>query len=81
MRLSDAVQAAEPYAEKLRAGELQPRPMPAPSVPPIDFPGPGLGMFVKCPLPGISVAPDSLRQFYRSGIPQHRTIAPSPLTT
>ena len=29
-----------------------------------------------CPMPLVSAAPDGLRQFYRSGIPQYRLIPP-----
>lgn len=38
---------------------------------------PGLSMFLRCPMPPISVTPDTLRQFYRGGqIPQHRVVTP-----
>lgn len=33
--------------------------------------------FIRCPLPPVSVTPDSLRQFYTPGIPQTRTMTPS----
>jgi hypothetical protein len=37
--------------------------------------------FLRCPLPPISVTPDSLRQFYQGGlVPQDRIMTPSTLT-
>lgn len=39
---------------------------------------PGLNPMMKCPLPPVTVSPDSLRQYYRGGIlPQIRVLSPS----
>jgi len=38
---------------------------------------PSRNPLLKCPLPLIQAQPDSLRQFYVSGIPQSRIIVPS----
>jgi hypothetical protein len=83
MRIAQAVEAAGPYREGLEQGTIKPSEPPflrAPvHAPPIQLPGGGLNPFLRSPLPGITVASDSLRQFYRDGIPQQRVIGPSPL--
>jgi hypothetical protein len=39
---------------------------------------PSLNSMMKCPLPPVSVSPDSLRQYYRGGqLPQTRVLSPS----
>jgi hypothetical protein len=43
-------------------------PPPAPDAP---------SAFMRCPMPPISRSVDGLRQFYRSGVPQTRLIAPN----
>lgn len=40
---------------------------------------PPRNIFLRCPLPGISVASDNLRQFYQQGIPQTRMLTPVPI--
>lgn len=51
----------------------------APTQPP-QFP-PAPHPYLRCPLPPVSVTPDSLRQFYKGGeVPQARILTPSPLT-
>ena len=40
---------------------------------------PGPSRFLVCPMPGVTVSPDSLRQFHDRGVPQMRVIPPSPL--
>lgn len=38
---------------------------------------PGLNAFLRCPMPPITVTPDTLRQFYRGGqVPQARVLTP-----
>lgn len=40
---------------------------------------PGLNAMMRCPLPPVSVSPDSLRQYYRGGqLPQTRVMSPPP---
>jgi hypothetical protein len=82
--LKGAVEKARPYVGKIERGELEPRQMhpagPAAPAPPIEA-GPRLSPFLCCPLPGIAVAPDSLVQFYRQGIPQMRILGSKPLTS
>jgi hypothetical protein len=51
---------------------------PVRSAPPHD-PDPPLSQHLQCPMPGVTVATDSLRQFYRHGIPQMRLLPPKPL--
>jgi hypothetical protein len=38
---------------------------------------PGLNCFLRCPMPMVDAQPDTLRQFYRDGLPQQRVILPS----
>lgn len=81
--LKDAIEAAKPYKAKLASGELKPVPPPimAHPAPPLEPVSGGLSNFLKCPLPGIAVAPDSLRQFYRTGMRQFRIITAAPLSS
>lgn len=57
---------------------VQPPVLSAPTQPP-QFP-PAPHPYLRCPLPPVSVTPDSLRQFYKGGeVPQARILTPSPL--
>lgn len=37
---------------------------------------PGLNIYLRCPMPRVTGQPDTLRQFYREGLPQQRIIFP-----
>lgn len=46
--------------------------------PAIAGPSYGRNPFLRCPIPQVSgTQPDSLRQFYQSGIPQYRIVPPT----
>jgi hypothetical protein len=81
MRLQQSFEAADAVKQNPRYGRIDHTPAHPPGSSPVQITHdePAMSIFLCSPMPGISVATDSLRQFYRKGIPQQRVIPPSPL--
>jgi hypothetical protein len=71
--LAQSIQAARDLPRD-QFQEVQPAPATANPTPPLSDNFAMMNQFLRCPLPPIHSNPDSLRQFYRGGVPQYRLI-------
>lgn len=80
--LARAVAAARPYTAAIEQGKIEPVQPPAShSMPTPQDPVVRRSPFLVCPLPGIVMAPDSLRNFPARSLPQQRIVPARPLTS
>lgn len=62
--------------DRERLTQIDTQPATSPAAP---APAPTMDKFLVCAMPPVQAYPDTLRQFYRDGIPQYRLLPAKPL--